>query len=213
MENTDDEYIDNDLKEATASALRRLRSAFIPAQFANPWTHVVQTCIQKSDIQSVKYYSRTLRAYRPIVKLQQESTDNVISALSDAYKEFVEIENVPTWARKVVYDGIQELSFSIHNIFVCGQDEAINNILKLHSTVEGVVKEVAKTDPGLGRLEKMAVSLVLLVDLFTAAPNVAQALPVWKGWITNISGSSIPQLAPPLKRIEGPKDPEHPEQA
>lgn len=200
-----DEYIDEDLRKATAEAVATLRNVFSPTQFAAHWPQVKENFIRKQHIQTLKYFSRTMRAHRPLIKITDDNISAAKIALQEASDEILTRDDLPIWAQQTLSQAIIDLTFQLDNFLLCGHDEVIDQILQMTSKVAAVSSEMAKSGQAIPRLEKFALLLVLLVDLFTSAPNIAQALPVYKGWILNLSELNIPLLSPPPKQIEGPK--------
>lgn len=204
-----DEFIDDDLRRSTCEAIATLRGMFSPNNFATGWPQVKNNCLIKQHIQSLKYFSRTMRAHRPLIKITDDRLDAAKVAVNDALNEIRSREDLPSWAQRTIAESVQDLIFVLDNFSLCGHDEVIDLILQLHAKAAATSSVLEKEGQKHYRLEKLAISLVLLVDLFTSAPNIAQAIPVYKGWIGALSEVAVPLIAPPLRQIEGPKPHSH----
>lgn len=200
-----DEFIDDDLKEATTSAIATLNKTFSYGSISAPWDNVLSNYIKRENIQSVKFISRTVRQYRPIIKVTEAELANVISSLDNAIVDIVSNNDLPDWANHVLVNAIHDLQFAINNFILLGYDETIDQVLKLQGNAQAVVIELNKRGLPIARLERLALVFVLLTDLFTSAPNISQSLPIWRGWVRNITEVTTPLIAPPPKMIEGPK--------
>lgn len=202
----EDEYLDNDLKGVAIASLNSLQSAFKPQNFASPWKQVVNGSLLTQNIQSLKFLSRTVRAHRPFLKIDPEQVVVIIDALDEAHSEINATIDLPEWAQTALNRAIDDLDFVLRNIELCGQEEALGQLLKLHASAQAISASIDTEKLKQIKLERLAVIFILAVDLFTSAPNVAQALPVWNGWIGSLKSISVPLISPPLRQIEGPKE-------
>lgn len=125
--------------------------------------------------------------------------------LREALEDLVVSDHLPAWAERPLRNGVRDLLFTIENFVIFGHDEALAGIVDLVAKTKSIVSSINSENTNRSWLWSLLTALVFAVDLFAAAPNVAQAYVSYRDWATATLETVRPLLSPPPLQIEGPK--------
>lgn len=205
VSNVDDDMLDESTRKSLCGSVDVLHSLVDPSNFQTSWNSLFKKERVDPHIIALRLLARTVRHYEPLKRVEPDEIDRLRESISESIKEVQTSDELDEWERLLLLQGLARASFIIDHLNFFGQDAFLSHLIEIRFSAEVVANAGRQNGKPNRSLLALGAFLLLASEVMIRPAEVMQALETYKSAYSALFAAAPPQIAPPLKQIEGPK--------
>jgi hypothetical protein len=205
VSHVDDDMLDDTTRKSLCGSIDTLHSLVDANNFHSPWNHLFKKERVGPHIIAFRLLARTVRHHEPIKRVEPEEIDRLRAAVQESINEARASDDLDDWERALLLRGLDRALFLIDHFNFFGHDAFLSYLVELRFQAEVIVNAGTRNGKPDRRFLALGAFLLLASEVLIRPAEIMQALDTYKTAYSALFAAPIPQLAPPLKQIEGPR--------
>ncbi len=201
----DDDMLDNATRVSLCGSVDALHSLADPSNFHTSWNSLLKKERVNPHIIALRLLARTVRHHEPMKRVEPDEIDRLRESIAESIREVQTSDELDGWEKALLLKGLSQATFIIDHLNFFGQDAFLSHLIEIRFGAEVVANAGRQTGRPTINLVAFSAFLLLASEVMIRPAEVMQALDTYKSAYSALFLAAPPQIAPPLKQIEGPK--------
>jgi hypothetical protein len=196
--------IAKDIKERVTVAIKRVSTAFSPAQLGASWKDALAKWILAEDATALRMFSFAMRNYMPLKKLSDQERENAILLVQEALAEITDDDEFDVWERQALLEGYRRIEFILRYFEFFGHEGLQRDMLLTGAAMKAVVLDTA-TGARLTKVKSAFCAVALILQAISAPADAWNAAVDYERWARAEIASMYESHKPEQLRLPAPQ--------
>lgn len=185
-------------RQRLLGAIQRFKGLFEPQQQFQRWDQVAPQYVVPDDGLQLAQFSYVARELWPLRSLKEQDRQDLIERINGVLAEIDNDNQIPSWARAPLADGLSRLRFALTHLVFLGHELAISELHNCYLKTIDLEDAIAAQKGGssLKAIRRALEIIALAGALFCLPHEVGEALEDYQNTILNVLIKSE-RLPPP----------------